>query len=56
MTCRAFGRYRAEEMAIGVPYPRLTRIISSIEPSCAGNLRPEFLIKLLARIPASGKG
>ena len=56
MTCRAFGRYRAEEMAIGVPYPRLTRSISSIELSSSGNARPDVLLKLLARIPAPGNG
>lgn len=56
MTCRAFGRYRAEEMAIGVPYPRLTRIISSIELSSSGTARSDVLLKLLARIPTPGKG
>lgn len=56
MTCRAFGRYRIEEMAIGVPYPRLTRIISSIELSSSGNARSDFLLKLLSRIPIPGKG
>ncbi len=55
MTCRAFGRYRAEEMAVGVPYPKLIRIVNSIELSSSGNARPDFLLKLLARIPASGK-
>ena len=56
MTCRAFGRYRTEEMAIGVPYPRLARIISSIELSSSGNAKSDFLLKLLSRIPASGRG
>ena len=55
MTCRAFGRYRAEEVAIGVPYSRLTRIISSIELSSSGNAKSDFLLKLLARIPAPDK-
>jgi uncharacterized protein (DUF169 family) len=55
MTCRAFGRYRAEEMAVGVPYSRLMRIVNSIELSSSGNARPDFLRRLLARIPASGK-
>lgn len=55
MTCRAFGRYRAEEVAIGVPYSRLTRIISSIELSSSGNAKSDFLLKLLARIPTPDK-
>jgi len=50
MTCRGFGRYRAEEMAIGIPYVRLKRIVGSIAKSSAGNARPEFLEKLLNRI------
>jgi uncharacterized protein (DUF169 family) len=56
MTCRAFGRYRAEELAVGVPYPRLMRIISSIELSSSGNASSDVLLKLLARIPTPGKG
>ncbi|MDD5590913.1 MAG: DUF169 domain-containing protein [Dehalococcoidales bacterium] len=56
MTCRAFGRYRAEEMAVGVPYSRLIRVVNSIELSSSGSARPDSLLRLLARIPASDKG
>lgn len=50
ITCRGFGRYPAEEMAIGIPYGRLKRIVDSIEESSSGNRRPEFLEKVLNRI------
>lgn len=50
MTCRGFGRYRAEEMSIGIPYGRLRRIVDSIAESSAGNAKPEFLERLLNRI------
>jgi len=42
ITCRDFGRYRPEEMVIGVPYGRLPRIVSSIDRSIAGTARPDL--------------
>lgn len=50
MACRAFGRYATEEMVVGVPYKRLTRIVNSIDKSIAGTARPIFLPKLLLKI------
>jgi len=45
MTCRLFGKYRAEEMVVGIPAERLPRIVSSIEQSMAGTAKPDFLKK-----------
>jgi len=36
MTCRIFSRYRDEEMVVGVPAERLSRIVNSIDRSIAG--------------------
>ena len=44
IACREFGRYKPEEMVIGVPYGRLSRIVSSIDRSIAGNAQPDFKI------------
>lgn len=44
--CRSFGRYKSEEMVIGVPYQRLPLVINSIELSSAGTARPFFVIGL----------
>jgi len=46
MACRRFGRYRPEEMVIGVPYIRLPHIIESIELSSAGTANPACLLTL----------
>ncbi len=43
MTCRMFGRYRAEEMVAGVPADRLPRIVSSISRSIAGTAKPDII-------------
>jgi len=43
IACRDFGRYRPEEMIVGVPYGRLPRIVSSIESSIAGTARPDMI-------------
>ena len=45
MTCRLFGKYKAEEMVVGVPAERLPRIVNSIERSMAGTAKPDFLKK-----------
>ncbi len=43
MTCRLFGRYRAEEMVVGVPTERLARIANSIDRSIAGIAKPDII-------------
>jgi uncharacterized protein (DUF169 family) len=52
MTCRAFGKYRAEEMVVGVPYQRMEPVVRSIDRSSSGNARPDFLTGILGRIPS----
>lgn len=46
VACRLFGRYRPEEMVVGVPYQRLLRIVDNIDLSSAGTARPDFLLRL----------
>jgi uncharacterized protein (DUF169 family) len=46
MACRQFGKYKPEEMVIGVPYLRLPHIIESIDLSSAGMARPHVLLRL----------
>jgi uncharacterized protein (DUF169 family) len=55
IACRAFGRYKAEEMAVGVPYDRMPRIVASLERSVAGSAKPNFILKLLPRIINPGR-
>ena len=43
MTCRRFGKYKPEEMVIGVPSERLSRIVNSIDRSIAGTAKPDFV-------------
>ena len=43
MTCRLFGRYKAEEMVVGVPAKRLPRIVNSIDRSIAGTAKPDII-------------
>jgi len=50
IACRAFGRYKPEEMVAGVPYQRLTRMVASLDRSIAGTAQPNFLLKLLPRV------
>jgi len=50
MACRAFGRYKPEELVIGVPYERLSRIIDSIEKSIAGTAKSNFILRLLPKL------
>ena len=42
MTCRRFGKYKPEEMVIGVPSERLSRIVNSIDRSIAGTAKPDI--------------
>ena len=58
MACRLFGRYRPEEMVIGIPYQRLLRIVDSVDLSSAGTASPSILLKLAGgflrrRVPAN---
>jgi len=50
MSCRSFGRYRPEEMAIGVPYHRVSKIVGNIDHSIAGTAKSSFLLRLLPKI------
>jgi uncharacterized protein (DUF169 family) len=50
MSCRAFGQYKPEEMAIGVPYHRVSKIVENINHSIAGTAKSSFLLRLLPRI------
>jgi len=50
MSCRSFGQYRPEEMAIGVPYHRVSKIVDNIHHSIAGTAKSSFLLRLLPRI------
>ena len=45
MTCRMFGKYKAEEMVVGVPAERLSRIVNSIGRSIAGTAKPDIIKK-----------
>jgi len=46
MACRLFGRYKPEEMVMGVPYQRLPRIVNSIDLSIAGTAKPDLFLRL----------
>ncbi len=50
ISCRSLGQYRPEEMAIGVPYHRVSKIVDNIDHSVAGTAKSSFLLRLLARI------
>lgn len=50
MSCRSFGRYKPEEMVIGVPYPKMSRIVNSIDLSIAGTAKPAFLLKMVGNL------
>lgn len=47
VSCRIFGRYRPEEMVVGVPYQRLPPIIDSIDLSIAGTAKPARFLRLV---------
>jgi uncharacterized protein (DUF169 family) len=46
MACRSFGRYRPEEMVIGVPYNRLSHILDSLDASSAGTAKPSAFLRI----------
>jgi uncharacterized protein (DUF169 family) len=50
MACRALGRYKPEELVIGVPYERLARITDSIEKSAAGTAKSNLILRLLPKL------
>ena len=50
MSCRYLGKYRPEEMAIGIPYHRLSKIADNIDHSIAGTAKSSFLVRLLPKI------
>ena len=50
MACRSLGRYKPEEMIIGVPYSRLERIVDSIDKSIGGTAKLSPIIRLLPRV------
>lgn len=43
MTCRLFGKYKPEEMVVGVPAERLSRIVDSIDRSIAGTAKSDII-------------
>ena len=50
MSCRSFGQYRPEELAIGVPYHRVSKIVDNIDRSIAGTAKSSFLLRFLPMI------
>ena len=47
MSCRSFGQYKPEEMAIGVPYHRIPKIVKNISHSVAGTAKSSLPLRLL---------
>ncbi len=45
IACRGIGRYQPEEMAVGIPYSRLSRIVENIELSSAGRAKPSYFVR-----------
>jgi uncharacterized protein (DUF169 family) len=45
-SCRLFGKYKPEEMVVGVPYQKLLRIVDNIDLSSAGTAKPSLLLRL----------
>ncbi len=50
VSCRTFGKYRPEEMVVGIPYQRLPRIIENIDHSTAGTAKPTWLLRLAGTV------
>jgi uncharacterized protein (DUF169 family) len=50
MSCRSFGNYKPEEMAIGVPYHRIPKIVENIDHSVAGTAKSSLPLRLLPRL------
>ena len=50
VSCRIFGKYKPEEMVVGIPYQRLPFIIDSIDRSTAGMAKPVGLLRLVGTL------
>ena len=50
VSCRVFGKYKPEEMAVGIPYQRLPYIVENIAFSTAGIAKPARLLQLTGRV------
>jgi len=50
ISCRFLGKYRPEEMTVGVPFDKLLGIIENIGNSAAGSARQSNLIKFAGNI------
>lgn len=50
MSCRSFGKYRPEEMAIGIPYKRVLKVVENIDNSIAGTAKSSLLLRILPKI------
>jgi len=48
--CRQFGRYKPEEMVIGLPYQRLSHVVDNIDLSTAGTARPDLFLRLAGNL------
>jgi uncharacterized protein (DUF169 family) len=46
ISCRRFGKYKPEEMVVGIPFQKIPRIIDSINRSAAGTAKPAWLLRL----------
>jgi uncharacterized protein (DUF169 family) len=58
--CRLLGRYKPEEMAVGVPYQKLSRIVDNIGLSSAGKAKPDLFLRLAGsllrrRVPVNSR-
>jgi uncharacterized protein (DUF169 family) len=46
IACRYFGKYRPEEMTVGVPFTRLLLILENIKRSAAGSAKQSKFVKI----------
>lgn len=52
MTCRTFGKYGENELAIGLPYERVATVIRSISKSSSGTAKLNLLGDLIKGAPS----
>lgn len=45
VTARRLGKYRKEELIVGVPFNKLPRMMENIEKSICGTFKPEYRLK-----------
>lgn len=50
VACRILGKFRAEEMVIGIPYERLGKLVKNIDRSSAGTAKLSSQFRIAARI------